>query len=88
VAQLVCGLLTGMFSSIQAYVTMEIPGSIPGRRTLCAIVRTGNSGRGPRDFDKQGSLRTQCTLHLGLVVRETAFNSNPLHSISTAVAPH
>jgi hypothetical protein len=50
VAQLVCGLLTEMFSSIQASVTMEIPGSIPGRRTLCAVVRTGKSGRGPRDL--------------------------------------
>jgi hypothetical protein len=58
-------------------VTTEFPGSIPGRRTLSAIVRTGKFRPGAEGFDIQGSLRTQCTLHLGLVVRETAFNSNP-----------
>jgi len=85
VAQLVCGLLTGMFSSkYPANVTMEIPGSIPGRRTLCAIVRTGKF----RPGDKQGSLRTQCTLQLGLVICETAFSSNPNHwSLIVLVGP-
>jgi len=58
-------------------VTIEILGSIPSRRTLCAIVRTGKFRPGAEGFDEQGSLGTQCTLHLGLVVRETAFNSNP-----------
>ena len=58
-------------------MTIEILGSIPSQRTLCAIVRTGTFRPGAEGFDKQGSLRTQCTLHLGLVVRETAFHSNP-----------
>jgi hypothetical protein len=37
------------------------------RRTLSAIVWTGKFRPGAEGFDKQGTLRTQCTLHLGLV---------------------
>jgi hypothetical protein len=55
-------------------VTIEIPGSNPGRRTLCAIVRAGKFRPGAEGFEEQGSLQTQYTLHLGLVVRETEFN--------------
>jgi hypothetical protein len=53
VAQLVCGLLTGMFSGIQP-LTLEIPGSSRGRRTLCVIVCTDwqNDGQGPRDLER------------------------------------
>jgi hypothetical protein len=45
-------------AAYQASATIEFPGSISGRRTLCAIVRTGKFQRGAEGFDKQGSLRT------------------------------
>jgi hypothetical protein len=61
VAQLVCGLLTGMFSSISSLCDyIEFPGPLPGRRTLCATVQTGKfrqSGAGGI-WHKLGSPRT------------------------------
>jgi hypothetical protein len=45
-----------------ACVTLEFSGLIPGRRTLCALVRTGTFR--PMDLTNRGYFELWCTLYL------------------------
>jgi hypothetical protein len=57
-------------------LTLEIPGSIPGRRTLCAIIHTDNIWPGAEGFEKGFNLNSVHFAPSCRVVLETAFNSN------------
>jgi hypothetical protein len=60
-------------------VAAEILGSIPDWRILCNSIQTGKFWPGAEGFDKEGLLTNpgHCP-PIGLIVRETVFNSNPL----------